>query len=146
MLTIAYVSKESWPMTKPELLLLLQQCRNLNVQHGITGLLAYEGGYFIQVIEGEEDKIEKLYSNIKNDRRNKNVTTLMHKEINNRVFKGWSMGFVNVTEQEQESLPAFSKFFESGFEFDNFTQQHTEIFELLLEFKNNSLLEKIVEY
>mgnify|MGYP003662900358 FL=1 len=144
MLTIAYASKETWPMTKPELLLLLQQCRSLNAQHGITGLLVYECGYFIQVIEGEENKIEKLYSNIKNDRRNKNVTTLVHKEINNRAFEGWSMGFANVTKQEQENLPAFSKFFEPTFKFDNLAQQHAEIFELLLEFKNNSSLEKIV--
>ena len=124
MLTIAYASKETWPMTKPELLLLLQQCRSLNAQHGITGLLVYECGYFIQVIEGEENKIEKLYSN--------------------RAFEGWSMGFANVTKQEQENLPAFSKFFEPTFKFDNLAQQHAEIFELLLEFKNNSSLEKIV--
>lgn len=75
---------------------ILHECRTRNPNNGITGVLCYGGGIFLQVIEGGRMVISQLYSHIQRDSRHKDVVLLQYEEITERRFAGWTMGEVNM--------------------------------------------------
>jgi len=76
---------------------ILHECRSRNPNSGITGVLCYGGGIFLQVIEGGRMAISQLYNQIQRDARHKDVVLLHYEEISERRFSGWTMGEVNMT-------------------------------------------------
>ena len=76
---------------------ILHECRARNPNGGITGVLCYGGGIFLQVIEGGRMAISQLYNQIQRDVRHKDVVLLQYEEISERRFAGWTMGEVNMT-------------------------------------------------
>lgn len=72
---------------------LLNVSRINNAKNGITGLLLYSDGNFLQIIEGENEMIDQLYINICKDRRHKNIINVVNKSIQERSFSNWEMGF-----------------------------------------------------
>ncbi len=75
---------------------ILSQSRQFNPSSGITGILCYGGGIFLQAIEGGRAAISELYGHIQRDARHKDVELLQYEEITERRFAGWTMGAVNV--------------------------------------------------
>lgn len=67
-----------------------------NKLHGISGILLFSSGVVMQYIEGEQDQIDNLYSNILLDERHHNIIKLLDEFIENKIFKEWSMKFKNV--------------------------------------------------
>ena len=76
---------------------ILSQSRQHNPGCGITGILCYGGGIFLQAIEGGRMPVSELYGHIQKDARHKDVVLLHYEEINERRFGGWTMGQVNVS-------------------------------------------------
>jgi hypothetical protein len=76
---------------------ILSQSRQHNPECGITGILCYGGGIFLQAIEGGRMPISELYGHIQRDRRHKDVILLHYEEISERRFAGWTMGEVNMS-------------------------------------------------
>lgn len=76
---------------------ILSQSRQYNPSSGITGILCYGGGIFLQAIEGGRTAISELYGHIQRDTRHKNVELLQYEEIAERRFAGWTMGAVNIS-------------------------------------------------
>jgi len=64
-----------------------------NRKYHITGLLIYKNKQFAQVIEGEEDAIERVWAKIQLDPRHKDIQLLSKEPILNRSFTKWSMLF-----------------------------------------------------
>ena len=91
---------------------LIYAARQSNVEHKITGILLHINGKFIQVLEGEEASVKKLYEIISRDRRHKNLKILLEKEIDDRQFDGWDMGFKNITEKELNEHPILKSYLE----------------------------------
>ena len=75
---------------------ILTQSRQHNPGCGITGVLCYGGGIFLQAIEGGRSAVSELYGHIQRDARHTNVELLMFEEISERRFGGWTMGQVNM--------------------------------------------------
>ena len=75
---------------------ILAQSRQFNPASGITGILCYGGGIFLQAIEGGRNAISELYGHIQKDARHKDVVLLHYEEISERRFGGWTMGQVNM--------------------------------------------------
>jgi hypothetical protein len=75
---------------------ILVQSRQFNPASGITGILCYGGGIFLQAIEGGRSAISELYGHIQRDARHKDVVLLQYQEITERRFGGWTMGQVNM--------------------------------------------------
>ena len=83
--------------TNPEAIeTILAQSRQFNPASGITGILCYGGGIFLQAIEGGRNAISELYGHIQKDVRHKDVVLLHYEEITERRFGGWTMGQVNM--------------------------------------------------
>ncbi len=83
--------------TQPEAIEdILEKSRQFNPASGITGILCYGGGIFLQAIEGGRNAVSELYSHIQRDTRHKDVVLLHYEEILERRFGGWTMGQVNM--------------------------------------------------
>jgi hypothetical protein len=76
---------------------ILAQSRLHNPECGITGILCYGGGIFLQAIEGGRMAVSELYGHIQRDPRHKDVVLLHYEEISERRFGGWTMGQVNMS-------------------------------------------------
>jgi len=76
---------------------ILIQSRQHNPECGITGILCYGGGIFLQAIEGGRMAVSELYGHIQKDPRHKDVVLLHYEEIAERRFGGWTMGQVNMS-------------------------------------------------
>ena len=75
---------------------IIAQSRDHNPAGGITGVLCYGGGIFLQALEGGRNAVSELYARIVSDPRHKDVVLLLYEEITERRFGGWTMGQVNM--------------------------------------------------
>ncbi|MBU2286591.1 MAG: BLUF domain-containing protein [Gammaproteobacteria bacterium] len=88
---------------------ILAQSRSHNPACGITGILCYGGGTFLQAIEGGRNAISELYNHIQRDDRHKDVVLLHYEEISERRFGGWTMGQVNLSKLNSSTLLKYSE-------------------------------------
>ena len=78
---------------------ILEASRRNNLACGVTGVLLYIEGGFMQVLEGEDQAVADTYARICGDRRHWNTMVLLDREAP-RAFGDWSMGFERPTAQE----------------------------------------------
>lgn len=83
---------------------ILAQSRQHNPPSGITGVLCYGGGVFLQAIEGGRTAVSALYGHIQRDPRHTDVELLHYEEITERRFGGWTMGQVNLSKVNHSIL------------------------------------------
>ena len=88
---------------------ILSQSRQSNPTCGITGILCYGGGIFLQAIEGGRMAVSELYGHIQRDKRHKDVVLLHYEEISERRFGGWTMGQVNLTKLNTSIVLKYSE-------------------------------------
>jgi hypothetical protein len=88
---------------------ILTQSRHYNPTCGITGILCYGGGIFLQAIEGGRMAVSELYGHIQKDARHKDVALLHYEEIAERRFGGWTMGQVNLSRINTSILLKYSE-------------------------------------
>jgi hypothetical protein len=74
---------------------LLAGARAHNQAHGISGLLLYHEGVFLEVLEGAEEDVQSLYAKIEVDPRHTHCRLLLRSVIVKREFGEWLMGFVD---------------------------------------------------
>lgn len=98
-------------MSPEDLTKLLLKIRPNNQLNGITGMLLFDGGAFMQVIEGTPADIAHLFSRIQLDPRHKNIVHIVEKPIAKRQFPDWSMGFREITDDMLESVDGLNDFF-----------------------------------
>ncbi len=88
---------------------ILAQARQHNPVSGITGILCYGGGVFLQAIEGGRMQVSELFGTIQGDARHKDVALLHYEEIFERRFGGWTMGQVNISKLNHSILLKYSE-------------------------------------
>jgi hypothetical protein len=84
-------------MTDAQLGNLLVQARERNATLGITGLLLYRDGNFIQTIEGPSAATDELMTSIRVDSRHRGMIVMLDTEDDSREFGNWAMGFRHTT-------------------------------------------------
>lgn len=70
---------------------ILAHARNHNVAHDLTGALICRNDLYLQLLEGPKDAIDALYANIQQDDRHIEVTQLVYRPIEMRMFPEWAM-------------------------------------------------------
>jgi hypothetical protein len=96
--------------TSPEAIeAILAKAREHNPVSGITGILCYGGGIFLQAIEGGRQPVSDLFGTIQADARHKDVALLHYEEISERRFGGWTMGQVNLNKLNHSILLKYSE-------------------------------------
>lgn len=93
MFQLIYASRVRADIKAHELEDLIRQARENNAAHGITGLLLFNGQTFVQILEGDEADVRRLFRDIDRDPRHDNVTVLSEGSVDHRIFPSWRMGF-----------------------------------------------------
>ena len=106
---LLYVSRAVSPDSPETIESILSDSRAHNLGQGITGILCYGGGIFLQAIEGGRMQVNGLYSHIVGDKRHKDVVLLHYEEISERHFGGWTMGQVNLSKINTSILLKYSE-------------------------------------
>ena len=97
MFHLIYTSKENQEFPAAELKKLLRNARLRNHHVGVTGILVYQGGTFLQALEGEEDAVRTIFARIEKDPRHGDIN-ILHRTLSlgkRRLFGDWSMGFAD---------------------------------------------------
>jgi hypothetical protein len=112
---LIYTSVATRDFSDEELADILRTAVRNNQQRGVTGLLLYSHGSFMQVIEGEAAVIDALIAAIKTDPRHHGIEEQLRTQIQEREFDQWHMGFRAMNEADALALPHYAAFFEDGF-------------------------------
>ena len=81
-----------------DLLAMLTRSRVNNERCGITGMLLYQAGEFLQMLEGDEQAVRERYDVIARDDRHKWVSLVLTSPTSKRDFPDWTMGFRDLEE------------------------------------------------
>ena len=136
MFQLVYASTAVRPMQPKDLNRLLHSSRLRNKQAGITGLLLYGEEHFLQVLEGEEAAVRRLYHTIRADERHTAVITLRERLLEAREFGSWTMGFANLDRPDPGALPEGPVPFSNGrFTPDYFRKNTVRAHRTLLKFR-----------
>ena len=106
---LMYVSRAVPAVDQEELLAILRKSKANNPALGITGVLCFSEGIFLQVLEGGRSAVNRLYNRIASDHRHTQVELLGYEEIGERRFAGWAMGQVNMSRLNPALLLKYSE-------------------------------------
>jgi Sensors of blue-light using FAD len=139
LLSIVYVSTAVQQLNAEDLHKLLEAARRSNHRDGITGMLLYFEGSFIQAIEGPSDRVQQLFERLERDPRHYQVIKLVHERIAQRQFPHWSMAFRRATADSLKDAEGFSDFLEPGFDIEALRARPDLAHKLLLTFREVNL-------
>lgn len=91
--SLVYASNAASTFGDADLAELLSQCRVLNESKGISGLLLYRSGRFVQFLEGPEAEVRALYAKIERDPRHTSPRILNEGHPSHRQFGDWTMAY-----------------------------------------------------
>ena len=92
----------------------LRTSRSNNARIEVTGMLLFENGSFFQALEGGEEVVDELYEKISKDTRHTKVSLLMRRDITERIFSEWTMGYARITLGELTTAAGLNDFFQEG--------------------------------
>jgi methanogenic corrinoid protein MtbC1 len=104
---LTYKSLATASPSKSDLHALVSKARARNRKLGVTGMLVYEGGSFLQTIEGPTDKLQTVWSSIKQDPRHDHIEVLSEHIAPARLFSDW--GLVHHSRLDGASISAKAK-------------------------------------
>ncbi|SPO34781.1 uncharacterized protein PSFLO_00252 [Pseudozyma flocculosa] len=80
-------------VSREEISDILQHSRRNNARRGITGLLLYRDGSFVQFLEGPAHEVDGVYQKIEADPRHRGIVRILRKTVEKRDFSKWEMAF-----------------------------------------------------
>lgn len=102
---ITYISSFAYDMSDDEIEELARQAAKKNAENDITGVLMAKGEVFFQIIEGPEENIDKLFTNLLKDPRHEKIITLgIQVGDLKRLFPNWHMKEINLDTTTSERL------------------------------------------
>jgi hypothetical protein len=113
---LTYVSAAARELGPDDLQAILESSVRRNAAVGITGLLLYSEGGFMQVLEGDAAPVDATMARIVADPRHAGVIVLARRPIGAREFATWSMGFRRLGRDDAAEWPGYAPFFENGFD------------------------------
>ncbi len=106
---LLYVSRAQSPEVVNTTQSILDSARKYNIANGITGILCFGGGLYLQAVEGGRTQVNELYGHIVRDPRHRDVVLLDYQEISERRFGGWTMGQVNLAKLNTSIVLKYSE-------------------------------------
>ena len=104
---------------------------------GVTGLLIYCDGVFVQVLEGEKPAVEKLFSTISDDNRHDTVDIIAHGEIEERIFPSWEMAYLETTPDEFDDRVGLKGTLDRGEALERLKGDESQIKKVLYDFASS---------
>ncbi|XBQ15040.1 MAG: BLUF domain-containing protein [Oceanicaulis sp.] len=101
---LIYVSRPTFEIRPPvldgELRRIAEAGLRRNPLEAVTGLLAIDSDWFVQVLEGSRPTVNRTVMRIANDRRHTGFEIVLAEEADRRVFPDWAVAF-----SDQSTLP-----------------------------------------
>jgi hypothetical protein len=93
---LTYMSRNAAPgdgtALDAQLSQILEVSRRNNGRDGLTGYLVSDGTWFLQILEGDDERVMAALVRIRFDPRHDDVRVLSTRQIRTRSFPQWSMG------------------------------------------------------
>jgi len=83
---------------------LVEQARVRNSRHGVTGMLLYEDGRYLQTLEGPPEGLDEIWSSIKRDERHDDIEVLSQHLVQSRIFSDWDLLLYRRRDQAPKGL------------------------------------------
>lgn len=99
---LIYISQSTKKMFFEELTSIQKISKTNNEPIDVTGSLFYNGGWFLQVLEGPASTLNRLYLKIEKDPRHKNLRTIYNEPASFRIFPRWSMNMTNLEDRQAD--------------------------------------------
>jgi hypothetical protein len=106
---LLYASRAVPALDQDALVAIVRKSKANNPALGVTGVLCFSEGIFLQVLEGGRGPVNRLYNRIATDPRHTDAELLCYEEIGERRFAGWSMGQVNMSRLNPALLLKYSE-------------------------------------
>jgi hypothetical protein len=97
---LLYRSEQAYEMEAADMVKLLFDARAFNRDNGITGLLLHHGGQFMQLLEGRQHEVQRLYRKIAQDARHRDLAVEVDAPAERRLFPDWQMGYADAPEMD----------------------------------------------
>lgn len=104
---LVYLSTAVGVLRADELDRIWLRARAANAAAGLTGLMLFHQGVFLQAIEGPAAGVASLYERIRRDRRHANLTVLESGPVEQRAFENSPMTYIsarNLSPGEKQAL------------------------------------------
>lgn len=95
MIRLVYISQAVVGITDEQVQEILRSSQRNNSASGITGVLVFGGGIFMQVLEGPEQAVLRLYVKILDDRRHSDCRLIHISPADEQVFRKWAMAVLS---------------------------------------------------
>jgi hypothetical protein len=118
---------------------ILRASQKNNARDGVTGMLLYADGNFLQVLEGPPETVERTFARIEQDPRHSHIIVMSDEPTTQRDFADWSMGLRRLGAEEAERFPAQARWFRYGFDADAIRAQPGMALDLLKLFAQGNL-------
>ncbi len=132
--SVVYVSASTRPFSPERLATLVTRSRERNSIAGITGMMLYKDGYFLQAIEGGKKEVCGLRDRIMGDPRHGSFIVLQDGPVGRREFPDWTMGFQDLEESDVRHDPEFSRLLKTLLHEERFSVNPGQAIRLLLSF------------
>ena len=106
---LIYSSFATIRLSQRELLELLKHARVKNEEHGLTGMLLYRDGVYLQFLEGRRSDIDELLSRLEKDSRHQDIRIIQEGSLSERMFPDWSMAYKNLAGLRSTQIPGYSE-------------------------------------
>jgi hypothetical protein len=136
LVSLVYVSSGGREFDDLEIRALLAQARKNNERCGLTGMLLYRVGNFLQVLEGLDSEVESTLQRIQRDPRHRGIMVMKKTAIQTRSFSEWTMAFRKLGSENLSPMEGYSPFMEMSFDSQDFKAQPDFGFRMLLQFKD----------
>ena len=122
---VLYCSHATGLMTQDELAKIVETSQRNNPLRGVTGLLVYGGGMFLQWLEGPRPAVEALMETLSTDPRHETIVRLQVLEgLNERLYPRWIMQDVAPEEIREIMVDCLSR---------ARSERHAEMISLMIE-------------
>lgn len=101
---LTYQSRASSPPSEAELDALVAEARARNHSAGVTGMLLYEDGRFLQTLEGPPEGLAMIWASIRRDTRHDDIELLTEHLVAGRLFSDWDLLLYRKREQAPRGL------------------------------------------
>jgi hypothetical protein len=116
LIQLIYTSKATGDLSDDQLAAILKASVSNNKLHGITGLLLFSRGTFMQLLEGEASDVDAAFERINTDPRHHAIEAHVRTPVKAREFGEWYMGYRAVRPEDALAFPNYAPFFEDGFD------------------------------
>lgn len=136
LVSLVYTSEV--PDPDPPLRAIVEECRRFNEGNGVTGLLLYHRGRFLQYLEGERARVLQSYERIKADPRHRDCAIVSVERLEARRFSDFAMAYQRADPADAD-VEGFSGLLETAFARKTLEENPEAALQIVLAFAQTGL-------